>query len=457
MAAIKSSCMTISSLEPSRGAVAAAGIARHPIPKPTSFNCPSTHKLPLFTNTTICSAMSRLAQHKSSPVSRRDGGAVRSTGDSLLTPQDGELPTRQMDRMSLSYTNSNTDTPATEVCPVCKSTKYMNPNLKFLVNPVCYHKMCESCVDRLFSHGPAPCPIKGCSDTLRKNRFRKQTFEDIQVEREVDIRKNVAKVFNRREEEFENLRLYNDYLNEVEDITFNLIHNIDIDETHRRFQNHEQQFKDGIKENASLAQQEQMQYAELQKAEREQARRRREEARREEIEERKEAEATRRDMLRRLENGQDPEEVKRERAAVQLKKRVNRQQAEDRQQQLQAADARNGSSSFVIKGLKSKKAKLEPETPIDPFGGLLWENSYYTLQGDYVWEGLQEARRDPLIAAGGYDIASFTGRALCEAFSGLGVMVADESVERERLQQPESLSTTQAEVAAKDVKMEDPF
>jgi Zinc finger, C3HC4 type (RING finger) len=26
-------------------------------------------------------------------------------------------------------------------CPVCKSDKYLNPNLKFLVNPECYHKL----------------------------------------------------------------------------------------------------------------------------------------------------------------------------------------------------------------------------------------------------------------------------------------------------------------------------
>lgn len=292
---------------------------------------------------------------------------------------------------------------------------------------------------------------------MRKNRFRRQTFEDIQVEREVDIRKKVAKVFNRREEEFDSLREYNDYLNEVEDITFNLIHKIDIEETERRFQKHEDDWREAIKENASLAQQEQMQYAEQQKAEREKARRRREEARREEIEERREAEATRKDMLRRLENGQDPEEVKKESAAVQLKKRLNKQEAADRQSQLHAADARNGSSSFVITGLKNKKAKLEPEAPVDPFGGLTFEHRYFALQGDYVWEGLQEAKRDVLISAGGYDIASFTGRALCEAFSGLGVMVADEAVERERLQEPEGLSTTNAEVAAKDVKMEDPF
>ncbi len=114
-----------------------------------------------------------------------------------------------------------------DICPVCKSTRYLNSSLRLLVNPECYHKMCESCVDRIFSHGPAQCPIPRCGKTLRKHRFRVQTFEDIQVEREVDIRKRVAKVFNRREDDFESLRDYNDYLNEVEDITFNVsAHNL---------------------------------------------------------------------------------------------------------------------------------------------------------------------------------------------------------------------------------------
>ena len=65
--------------------------------------------------------------------------------------------------------------------------------MKFKVNPECYHKMCESCVDRIFSHGPAPCPIAGCARTLRKMKFREQTFEDLKIEREVDIRKRVMR------------------------------------------------------------------------------------------------------------------------------------------------------------------------------------------------------------------------------------------------------------------------
>lgn len=92
-------------------------------------------------------------------------------------------------------------------CPVCKSDRYLNPKLRLLVS-ACYHKMfvhpvicpalylppfsrCESCIDRLFTLGPAPCPI--CNKVLRKLAFTPQTFEDLGVEKEVAIRRRIAK------------------------------------------------------------------------------------------------------------------------------------------------------------------------------------------------------------------------------------------------------------------------
>ena len=92
-------------------------------------------------------------------------------------------------------------------CPVCKSDRYLNPKLRLLVSS-CYHKMsvvhalwlsktqwiinrCESCIDRLFTLGPAPCPI--CSKVLRKLAFAPQTFEDLAVEKEIVIRRRIAK------------------------------------------------------------------------------------------------------------------------------------------------------------------------------------------------------------------------------------------------------------------------
>jgi CDK-activating kinase assembly factor MAT1 len=91
--------------------------------------------------------------------------------------------------------SGNTDHDPDEECPVCHSRRYLNKNIKFKINPECYHKICDSCVERIFSHGPAPCPIAKCGKTLRKFKFREPTFEDLRLEREVDIRRRVSTVY----------------------------------------------------------------------------------------------------------------------------------------------------------------------------------------------------------------------------------------------------------------------
>src|SRR5262245_61390439 len=92
-----------------------------------------------------------------------------------------------------------------DLCPVCKADKYLNPNLQLLINPECYHKLylprlagktnrsCETCIDRIFALGPAPCPQ--CGKMLRKAKFRKQVFEDTLVEREIDVRRRISKLY----------------------------------------------------------------------------------------------------------------------------------------------------------------------------------------------------------------------------------------------------------------------
>lgn len=87
----------------------------------------------------------------------------------------------------------------------------------------------------MFTLGPAPCPI--CQKVLRKLAFTPQTFEDLDVEKEVAVRRRIAKEsvfcyisldallnlhslrFNKRREDFVDLRQFNDYLEEVEDIS----------------------------------------------------------------------------------------------------------------------------------------------------------------------------------------------------------------------------------------------
>jgi CDK-activating kinase assembly factor MAT1 len=78
-----------------------------------------------------------------------------------------------------------------DMCPICKTDRYSKPSLRLLISP-CYHKLCERCVDHLFSIGAGKCPHEGCTRVLRKTNFIHQTFEDLGVEREVGVRRRVG-------------------------------------------------------------------------------------------------------------------------------------------------------------------------------------------------------------------------------------------------------------------------
>lgn len=114
---------------------------------------------------------------------------------------------------------------------------------------VCGHSLCESCVDLLFIKGSGTCPE--CGTSLRRNNFRLQLFEDAYVEKEVDIRKKILKDFNKKEEDFTSLREYNDYLEELETIIYNMTNNIDVENTKKMVEQYKKDNKDLIQKNRS--------------------------------------------------------------------------------------------------------------------------------------------------------------------------------------------------------------
>ena len=65
----------------------------------------------------------------------------------------------------------------------------------------------------------------------------------------MDIRKCILKDFCKKDEDFENLKDYNDYLEMVEDIIFNLSNNIDILETNKCIAEYKEKHKDQINKN----------------------------------------------------------------------------------------------------------------------------------------------------------------------------------------------------------------
>lgn len=257
---------------------------------------------------------------------------------------------------------------------------------------------------------------------LRKAGFRKQIFEDVQMEREKDIRQEITEVFNRREDEFETLRDYNDYLEEVENISFGLINGIDVEENRRKLDKYKEANTADIRANKSFAQDAEARWAAKQAQEKEQAKLRREAARRQEEEQRREEEEGKRRIVDDIAKGKgDAAAIARAGEERLRKSKLRRADMErhDPQPQVSTSD-----EAFVIRGLK-KRTQPEPEKPYDPFGGLTFQMDHVKLTDNYDLQWLTDARNDPLVAAGGYDIPGYCAHALTGAFAGLGVFIGD--------------------------------
>ncbi|PSR87402.1 CDK-activating kinase assembly factor MAT1-domain-containing protein [Coniella lustricola] len=343
----------------------------------------------------------------SRPSTSRSGGGPTAAPVTTMTNADGE-----------------------EQCPICKTLRYMNRNLVFLINQECYHPLCNNCVDRLFENGPNQCPYIGCHKTLRKKGFREPMFSDLNVEREVDIRKRVAAVFNKGEEDFEDLKAYNDYLDMVETLTMDLVYGTDKEREGANQKlsaweyEHRLEIEKNRKHGERLREQTRKQFA----AEKKAATQRRQEAQRQEEEERQQKALQREadlDMLASAPSGAA--------SKIMLKKRGQHRKealAESEAAAMRAAASTAAGGGFNIKGLKKKAlvaASVADETgPYDPFGRLDLRPTRYSLKPRYTHKFADAQRDRPEAMAGGLDFREFYSRSFFEAFAGLSVFVNDE-------------------------------
>ncbi|KAG9230714.1 CDK-activating kinase assembly factor MAT1-domain-containing protein [Amylocarpus encephaloides] len=318
------------------------------------------------------------------------------------------------------------DNPMDDMCPICKSTRYLNKGIKFLINPECYHRMCSTCVDRIFTAGPASCPVPLCGKTLRKRGFKPAFFADLGIEREVDIRKRVGQVFNRRQEEFETLLDYNDYLQDTEDLIFDLVNGMAKEklQAEEKLKAYRAMNLQEIEDNKRAGLEEADYERRKETAEKEAARQRRLKLIREQEEGKMDVEKSRRDMLERLANtDEDPTAITRQAQKVILKKSSARRNLTD-----SSSDPNGGlplDSSLSIRGLKKKVAPIAEEA-YDPFGGINLTPTRYVLNDEYENEWLNGIKTDTRILAGGYSLPEYYARTMFEAFSGLGVFINDE-------------------------------
>lgn len=275
--------------------------------------------------------------------------------------------------------------------------------------------MCESCIDRLFTLGPAPCPI--CNKTLRKLAFTPQTFEDLDVEKEVAIRRRIAKDFNKRREDFVNLRSYNDYLEEVEDLAFNLINDVNVAETEARIAQYKKENAAAIEHNLQREEQYAQFLREQEEAERLDREQRAEELRRLEEEEREEREKGRREIIDRLETS--------DKDAVKLVAR-SRAEAMRRASARTTSNTTFQSHSSVLRS-RAAQSTVIPDVPHVPLQDdwYAYEDKF-TLRNNYDDPMSEAVRKDRegIMRAGGYRVEDAWERALRSAVAALDLRPA---------------------------------
>ncbi|KAL1285694.1 CDK-activating kinase [Trichinella pseudospiralis] len=114
------------------------------------------------------------------------------------------------------------------MCPKCKATDYSNKNFKLMISE-CGHMLCQVCVDVLFVRHSAVCPQ--CGQLLRRSSYWEMIYDDPVVEKEIFHRKRLQRIYNLKEEDFPDLRSYNDYLEQFEDIVFNMVFDRNVEQT----------------------------------------------------------------------------------------------------------------------------------------------------------------------------------------------------------------------------------
>ena len=216
------------------------------------------------------------------------------------------------------------------------------------------------------------------------------------------------------------LRSWNDYLENVETLTFNLLYDIDVEETEAKLASYAAQNKDSISRNKMLEEEDREVCLTTEDQRKQHAKLSREESLREAEENKQQRLRDDAEAQERIRRGDNPK------AAV---KNVLRKKAAPSKESANAADIDPSTAPvFEIQGLKPTTAP-KPREIFDPFDGFSFRPQYFSLQPNYHYPWLDAARNDKATLAGGFDTRDYCARAMTEAFGGLGVFIGEDSKE----------------------------
>eukprot|EP00904_Undaria_pinnatifida_P012999 jgi/Undpi1/882/HiC_scaffold_10.g04346.m1 len=142
------------------------------------------------------------------------------------------------------------------VCALCKGAENAANNItqqKLVVNNKCGHRFHQACAEKeLLRRKTFPCPV--CQIQVRRAGLTEKTLDELEVARDITVRKRITKIFNRSEEDFEgDLQAYNDYLEHREDIIYGLCSGVkeEISQAQAKVQQYEDGHRDEITKNAA--------------------------------------------------------------------------------------------------------------------------------------------------------------------------------------------------------------
>lgn len=77
---------------------------------------------------------------------------------------------------------------------------------------------CKVCKDRLFEEKKDPvCPV--CNAPVEKNQIEEKTPKQRRIDKLIRIRKEILNIYNKKRNDFNSNKEYDDYLEHVEDIS----------------------------------------------------------------------------------------------------------------------------------------------------------------------------------------------------------------------------------------------
>jgi hypothetical protein len=144
------------------------------------------------------------------------------------------------------------------LCASCNKSSESKSNLSnqaFWINTdeKCRHRFCNKCYQKEFSiKRQFACPR--CKHIVSKQNLSQKDPDEIEVERDFTIRKKIKAIYNKTAESFSTDLEYKNYEELIEDIIFNLVNSIDIDETNKAIALYQKEHLQQIAEDQSRRQ-----------------------------------------------------------------------------------------------------------------------------------------------------------------------------------------------------------